>query len=172
MRQENNKMKDPKACNQSWLKHTFPASQKCQCDSLCSESSSFTKHQFPLIIRLFILRLMMQPGLENSYDPCCSSRMTGTRTVNLSLPSFSFTGVYDFHPSTNRVFEQCPHPPTISSTPSLSYNHTQHHQFPMNKLVFLFCAPSTVTLVTAECSVGSSLLGGSSSLMSSVSGTL
>lgn len=143
----------------------FPSFTKCQSDSLSSKSSAFTKHQFPLIISLFILHLMMQPGLENSYDLYCSSRMTDSRTMDFSLPSFTFCIIHDFHPSTSRGSEQCP---PISSPPSLSHSHaqlfefsTQHHQFSVNKLIFLFFPhPSMVTLVSAECAVGTSPWGG------------
>lgn len=77
----------------------FLSYTKCQSGSLCSKSSAFTKHQFPLIIILFILHLMMQPGLENSYDLYCSSRMTDAQTMNFSLPSFTFCIIHDSRPA-------------------------------------------------------------------------
>ena len=68
----------------------FPSLTKCQSDSLCSPSSGFAEHQFPLITSFFVLHLMMQPGLEGSYHVYCSSRMTDTRTESVSLPFISF----------------------------------------------------------------------------------
>lgn len=76
----------------------FPSFIKCQSDSLCSKSSAFTKHQFPLIISLFILHLMMQPGLENSYDLYCSSK-DDRSTHNEFLTSLLYLSYHTWFPS-------------------------------------------------------------------------